>query len=391
MIQRYFPLEEYRDRWARVQAAMQALSLEVAIVCSRSAGTYDRCADLLYLANYYGNQPGQGRRGPQGFAVLVLRRGEEPQLLADVQDLRPELLATDRFEGCANSFESVARIVRELGSRRVGLIGSDTIPMRYWIALQAQTPDTQWIIADELIRQVRLIKSARELDAFRQAGRVVSDALGALMQALIAGASEAEAAAEAARLVFRGGGHVHMLAVSHGPYLSHLATDPLTGFSSLRPSPGDLARAWITGPMFQGYWLGPGRTVVCARSPTPAQRALLEANARAVQDVVAEIRPGISVRQLVAHADARLLAADAEPSSLSREWPVYGHGNGLFFEAPTISIRVGSDADFVLQENMVLSIEMFLSRSGVGEAGFENNVIVTSNGSELLSTAPMLP
>jgi Xaa-Pro aminopeptidase len=39
---------------------------------------------------------------------------------------------------------------------------------------------------------------------------------------------------------------------------------------------------------------------------------------------------------------------------------------------------------------MVVSIEVFFSQPGVGESGFENNVIVTSEGSELLSQAPLL-
>jgi Xaa-Pro aminopeptidase len=175
--------------------------------------------------------------------------------------------------------------------------------MKYWALLESQTPDTQWIIVDELIREVRLVKSTRELNAFRQAGEVVSGALTELMKSLISGQTEAEAAGNAARLVLRGGGHVHMLAISHGPYLNHLASDPLAGFSQERPSPGDLARAWITGPMFQGYWLGPGRTVVCGSPPTSAQRALLEANAEAVDAMVAAIRPGITVRELVAIGD----------------------------------------------------------------------------------------
>ena len=390
MTTRYFPLDEYEQRWRRVDEAMRAQSLEVAVVWSRSAGTYDRCADLLYLANYYGNQPGQGRRGPQGFAAVILRRGAAPELFADVHDLRPELIATEHARSCGNTFEAVAQAVRDSGLRRIGLVGSDVIPMKYWALLEAQTPGTQWIIVDELVREVRLIKSERELDAFRRAGEVVSDALTTLMQALISGRSEAEAAGDASSVVLRGGGHVHMLAISHGPHLEHLASDPLVGFSHDRPVTGDLARAWLTGPMFQGYWLGPGRTVVCGRRPTPEQTALLEANAAAVAAIVAGIRAGVTVRELVEIGDRRTQAFGGESSELTREWPLYGHGNGLFFEAPTISIRVGNDADFVLRENMVVSIEVFFSRAGVGHAGFENNVIVTDTGSELLSRTPML-
>jgi Xaa-Pro aminopeptidase len=75
---------------------------------------------------------------------------------------------------------------------------------------------------------------------------------------------------------------------------------------------------------------------------------------------------------------------------MAREWPVYGHGNGLFFEAPSISVSVGPDAQFELRENMVISVEMFFACAGVGQAGFENSVIVRRDGSELLITSPML-
>ena len=124
MTVRYFPLDEYTERWRRVDQALRAHSLDVAVVWSRSAGTYDRCADLLYLANYYGNQPGQGRRGPQGFAAAILRREEPPELFADVQDPRADLiegevLATLGIE--QNQAVGVALSKDSVGSRRADL------------------------------------------------------------------------------------------------------------------------------------------------------------------------------------------------------------------------------------------------------------------------------
>lgn len=387
---RYFPLEEYAQRWQRVEHAMQQRGLDLVVVWSRSAGTYDRCADLLYLSNYYGNQPGQGRNGPQGFSALLLQTHQTPELFADMQALRHELLATDRVQSCSNTFEAVAQRLAALGNRKVGLVGTDLIPMKYWARLQALTPEVNWVIADELVREVRLIKSARELDAFRCAGKTASGAITALMQALVAGRSEAEAAGEAARQVTRGGGHVHQLAISHGAQLKHLASDPLIGYNQQTPGVGELARAWITGPMFQGYWLGPGRTVVCGARPTRPQRELLSANAEAVSTVISAVRAGVKVHELVAIGDRLTAQFGGQPSDMAREWPVYGHGNGLFFESPSISVRVGPDAQFVLRENMVISVEMFFARDGVGQSGFENSVIVTREGSELLIMSPML-
>ena len=46
------------------------------------------------------------------------------------------------------------------------------------------------------------------------------------------------------------------------------------------------------------------------------------------------------------------------------------------------------DARF--EEGMVLGVEAFVQRAGVGSAGFEQNAIVGADGLELLTTTPML-
>ena len=51
---------------------------------------------------------------------------------------------------------------------------------------------------DDLVRDVRLIKSARELALYREAGEYVTRAHVAMMEALIAGESESEAASRPA-------------------------------------------------------------------------------------------------------------------------------------------------------------------------------------------------
>jgi len=49
----YFPQSEYEQRWANVQAEMAKRGYESAVIWSRSAGTHERCADVLYLTNWY--------------------------------------------------------------------------------------------------------------------------------------------------------------------------------------------------------------------------------------------------------------------------------------------------------------------------------------------------
>ena len=73
----YFPLDEYHGRWERVYACLEGLGLESAVVFGRSAGTHEKCADVLYLTNYYSNQSGHSDDDEWigiGYSAVVLHR-----------------------------------------------------------------------------------------------------------------------------------------------------------------------------------------------------------------------------------------------------------------------------------------------------------------------------
>ena len=51
--ERYFSLDEYRRRWAAVEAEMARRGYQVALVWGKSAFTYERSMDVLYLTNFF--------------------------------------------------------------------------------------------------------------------------------------------------------------------------------------------------------------------------------------------------------------------------------------------------------------------------------------------------
>ena len=55
---RYFSIEEYHDRWKKVQAAMKKKGYDYALIWGKTGGTYERSGDILYLANYYSTHSG---------------------------------------------------------------------------------------------------------------------------------------------------------------------------------------------------------------------------------------------------------------------------------------------------------------------------------------------
>lgn len=391
-MERYFPQDEYEQRWEKVEAALRRLGLTTAVVWGRSGGTYERSGDVQYLTNYYGTHSGQGLDTPitvaRSFASVVFEVGETPELMADEPDPNPDLLATDRVGWSRNTIQGTAEVLaRRKVEGRVALVGSDFLPMKYWAQLEAATPGIEWVVQDDLVRDVRRVKSERELDCVRRGGETVSRALTRLIEGLVGGKAEAEAAGDAAREVVRGGGHIHMIPCSHGDLIHYFTRDPLNGYSEDAPRPGDLVRGWVYGPMFQGYWLDPGRTAVAGGGPTKEQKELVETCAGIVEKVTREIRPGVRPVDVATYGQKLLADVGSEKDQAAEKWPLFGHGVGLFFEKPYISTSMGNPED-VFEENMVMGVEAFLTWPGVGSAGHEDNVIVGRDGVELVTTTP---
>ncbi len=388
----YFPQEEYEERWRAVYAVMKARGYDTAVVWGRSGGTYERCGDVLYLTNFYSTVSGQGQDRSHAFSAVLLTGGEIPELHVGEPDTPLDLLATKRVEWDFDPIRSVASALkREKVEGGVALVGSDFLPVKYARRLEEYTPGISWVPEDDLVGSVRRIKSPRELDCFRRAGETVTAGLNALMEGLVQGKAEAEAAAAAAFEVIRRGGNLHMIPCNHGNRMHYWCRYPLTGYSQDAPKPGDLVRGWVYGPMFEGYWLDPGRTAVAGRRPTKEQHGLIERTARIVEGLVDGIRPGVTVGEIVQLGDRMIEEAGGEKDQAAKMFPIYGHGVGLFFEGPyiTSSSMFPPQGAQRLEENMVLGVEVFLGEPEVGSAGFEQNIIVRADGNELLTTTPM--
>jgi Xaa-Pro dipeptidase len=390
----YFPPDEYEERWRRVNSEISARGYDAAVIWGRSAGTYERYGDIHYLTGFYSTHSGHEQDtklwNARAFAAAIMDGGE-PELHTDEADTPADLVATENVQWHWDPIAGVAEAVRKRGiTGRVAFVGSDFLPVKYYRQLEAATPGIEWVPEDLLVEKVRQIKSPRELDCYREAGEIATVGLDTLFDRLLAGHTEAESAAAAAAEVIRRGGSYHMIPISHGETIETFCRQPLTGYSLDAPKPGDMVRGWVYGPIWQGYWLDPGRTSVCdPKSAGQEQRDLIESCANIVEEVIAAIRPGVRVKEICEIGDRLTEEAGGEKDQAGSMWPIYGHGVGHFWQFPWI----GSDlieGDEVFEQDMVLGIEAFLAHHGVGSAGFEQNLIVTADGTELLTKTPML-
>jgi Xaa-Pro aminopeptidase len=280
---------------------------------------------------------------------------------------------------------------------RVAVVGDDVLPGMYDRLLRRHTSQIEWHADETLLFVPQSIKSPRELEVYRAAGDLVSQALTAACELLLIGQSSAAAAAAAAAILVSAGGGFHRIDIHHGAQTEHrVVSADLYGYHTTPPKAGDVARAWIMGPILSGYWMDPGRSLICANRPTAPQRALLEGAVEIVDAVVAAMRPGVTPRQLgvLGAAIARKHGYFDHPQL---NVPLLGHGLGTNFIPYLIPIGAGEDDpsgalryDAPLEAGMVMGAEIFLTHPGVGTAGFEQNLIVTDGGPELLTRTPML-
>jgi Xaa-Pro dipeptidase len=389
----YFPREEYHERWRRVHEAMRQRGHDTVVVWSRSGGSYDRCADVLYLVNFYSQASGQGLDtavfNARGLNAVILQEGQTPELQADEAWPRKDLVATDRIEWHHDPVRGVAESLRRRKVRRVTLVGSGILPLKYWLQLREATPGIEWSFDDDLVLAVRRRKSKRELQCMREAGEIMSGALTRLIEGLVSGERETTTAAAAVSRIVEAGGAIHMAPCNHGDMIQYWVRNQLMGYSHDAPKRGEIVRGWMYGPIHEGYWLDPGRTAVCGGKPTREQRELIETNARVIDTIIAAIRPGVSVME-VAKLGARLMQeTGAEKDQAAEKWPHFGHSIGIFIETPYIGETMCSESDRFTADS-VLGVEAFLARSGVGSSGFEQNFIVHEDRNEILGTTPMI-
>ena len=347
------------------------------------------------LTNYLSSKVGQGFDAApfaaRAYCSVVLKQGLDPILVADDPDVHSGVVSVLDYRVGDDPVSKTLKVLRDLApSGPVGFVGSDFFPMKYWKQLTEQSPGIDWQICDGFIRRIRMRKSTEECEIIRRGGEISTLAMNCLMEALFGGRTEAEAAAEAASAIVSAGGVIDKIQVSHGDTIAYCCGDPLSGYRTVAPDPGDMLRGFIIGPFYRGYYLDPGRSAVCGNKPTPEQANILEACAGIVDAIAESIRPGLRFAETAAIGDRMVAEFGPDEDPSARKFPFFGHPNGLYFEGPPYISTVLEHEDAQFEAGMLIGVEAFLSRKGLGSVGFEQNYLVKGTGVELVTKSPML-
>ena len=223
---------EYDARQAAARKLARERGFSALVAWSRGGSTQDHYADVYYLTGFYTHQPfipdEPGRWRAHGHTALVLPLDEPGTLLLDMTELQDPKPAADRVRFAENLVESLIGTVAETvpSGGDVALLGGEALAWRWGRELGARLPEHRFVEADDLAAELRVVKSAAELDLLRAAGEVGATAVNAAMEATVPDVAEAEVAAAAIAEIVRAGGALYGLGLSFGPWAHTFSPPP---------------------------------------------------------------------------------------------------------------------------------------------------------------------
>jgi Xaa-Pro dipeptidase len=383
---------EYDARQAAARKLAQERGFSALVTWSRGGSTQDHYADVYYLTGFYTHQPfipdEPGRWRAHGHTALVLPVDGPGTLLLDMTELQDPKPAADRVRYTEDLVESLIATVAERvpSGTDVALVGGEALAWRWGRELGARILEHRLVEADYLAQELRLVKSAAELDLLRAAGEVGARAVDAAMEAAVPNATEAEVGAAAIAEIIRAGGALYGLGLSSGPWAHTFSPSTPAAYSRRRLQSGDMIRLDLYGSI-DGYLFDFGRSRVVGRSPTQEQQEILDAVRDSVHAGTELLRPGETLGA-VARRCEEVLSASAyarrhglPQTTMGGTW---GHSLGLDWGAPWIE----SASSTVIRSGMCFAIERRIEAPDIGGANYENDVIVTAAEPEIVTPAP---
>ena len=378
--------EEFGVRVERARAEAWARGLDGLVVWSKGGATLDHYADVMYLTNHYSMFPDIPDQAPHwvghsNVAVVLPCRGELT-LVSDVPADEAVVVA-DRVTVAADVPGAVGAALEASGlaGRRIGFVGASAISLERWRLVRAACPTVQWQAVDDLLARIRTVKSEAEIGVIREAVGVGDAIMEAMLEAAVPGAAEAEVAAAGYYAATRLGGSLLDLPAASGPDAEFFARGTAPSWTTRQLAPGDLYHSDMYGS-YHGYFFDFARTTVIDGAPDAQQGAVIEGAIAAVAAGIAALQPGNTFGDAYARAAETLAGTDIQIA-----FPSFGHGLGLGIESPWLT----PNNPAVIEANMHIAVEAIVTLGGTGTAVYEENVLVTPAGPEVLSTVPIRP
>jgi Xaa-Pro aminopeptidase len=368
------PGERYADRLRRLAGLVEERGLAAALI---GVGP-----DLDYLTGYramplerltmlavVAGQP----------PILVVPRLEEPAARAGV---RAQVEIATWME-TDDPHALVASLVERARGRAAATIAvSDRLWSLHLLRLQAAAPGARWVSATQVLRELRMVKDADEIELLRLAGAAADRVIEQIASGPLVGRTEADVAREVReRLLAEGHELAEFAIVASGPNSAsphHEASDRV--ILAGEPIVLDI------GGALGGYGSDTTRTLWAtggdeAKGPDEEFRHLFGVLLAAQQAASAAIQPGVPA-DAIDRAARDVIDAEGYGENFFHRT---GHGIGLEGHEEPYLVSGNTEA---LEEGMAFSIEPGIYLPGRYGARIEDIVVCGPDGAIVLNNEP---
>lgn len=370
-----FTIDEFSSRRAQVREAIAKAGLDWLVVfhpvsihwlTGSDAKSYQEFQCLLISA----------RPGP---VTVLTREGERNEFQDDALVDQIYTVGGREPEDPVAAFEQLAESL-ELRRGRVGMeVPAYYLHPHHYVRIKQFLGAALVAEPNELVHDLKLVKSPAELAYIRQAAKSADKAMAIFADTLEIGRSELEIA-----------GNIYQSLLASGSGLAaspiNLVSGERSGFSHGAPTErklreGDFGSVEY-GSAYKRYTATIGRQF-CIGPPTPRMRDLYDLVRCAADACITQIRAGVPA--IVPHEAAKRVIADAGLDRCRVHTSGYGLAPGF---PPTWGepLHLFGGSRYTLEAGMVVTVEppVFIGEERLG-ARIIDNVLVTRDGAELLS------
>ncbi len=363
-------------RHGKLRQAVRAAQLDGLVVT--------HLPNLFYLTNFLGTAGIAVVTSDRLYLILDFRYVSAAKALWDTPYGCPEceIVTVDRTYD-----ETLAALIRTLQTKRLGIEGNNVSVNRANQLMRDVGTAAELVPSDSVIERLRIVKDAHEIEMLRCGARLLSPVALDVIGDVRAGITEQELAASIDWRIKSAG-------FERCSFETIVASGPNSALPHAHPGDRTLMAGDLVvldfGGVYGGYCVDLTRTVALG-APDAEMARVYHAVLDAQSEAIAAVKPGVRAGDIDAAARGTL----ARHGLAGAFGHSTGHGLGVeIHETPRIGPRreaVGdapAPQDEVIEAGMVFTIEPGAYLPGWGGVRIEDDVLVTSDGVEVLTNVP---
>lgn len=367
------PDYEYKERIQRAAKMVADKGLDVMVVCS----TESDYANARYFSGFW---PLFERAGvaisATGEAALLV--GPECVIFAkDVGKIDKVFCLREFRESAdpsypelkANIFNDVFKAIGVTGDKiKIGLGSYVECTLPIYEGLKDSYPEAEIVKCNDIMVNLRKIKSENELACIQEGFRIVDLATDEVIRNLKPGVTELQMVGIAQRVIYEEGAEYEGLPMY---VFSEKSTSHAISRSGYRTiNKGDIVQLNLSAKI-DGYSPAVGLPVVMGKLEGE-RRDIVEFCLKAHDWTVDQIKAGVMASDIAKGYYQKFVDAGFKDNF------VYGpcHGTGMIEVEPP---WMETDSDYMLEKNMTFQVDSFISGDGFG-VRWEKGIVVTENG-----------